>query len=135
VLNGEHLPPYSGSRSVWHRYFWKPPETDQALWHATAFKGWAQAAPPWVRAHLWPPLASPPGHRLCQVGWWLGLGSSCGGAWPRLSHEGGLLHFFVCTFLEYAFCFALFTWFCVFSTCSRRCVLQNVFSRIQVETC
>jgi hypothetical protein len=41
VLNGEHLPPYSGSTSVWRRYFWKPPKTDQGWRHATTYKGWA----------------------------------------------------------------------------------------------
>jgi hypothetical protein len=38
--------------------------------------------------------ASLPGHCLWLVGWWMGLGPSCGGAWPRCLHEGGLLQFF-----------------------------------------
>jgi hypothetical protein len=64
-----------------------------------------------VRPHpSWP--AWPPPY---QVGWWLGLGSSCGGAWPRLSREVGLLHFSLCVFLK--ICFLLCAFFfilCIF---------------------
>ena len=87
---------------------------------------------------LWPhlgcahALVGPPRDRLCVVGSWVGLDPSPGGARPRLLREGGLLHFSCCAFLLYAFYFAPFAWF---STCIQMCVLQNMFSPIQVELC
>jgi hypothetical protein len=67
--------------------------------------------------------------RLLVVGSWLGLGPSHHGAWARLSHEGWLLHFFVCALLKFTFCFALFTSFCAFSLVSGYLLAKHVFSR------
>jgi hypothetical protein len=42
-LEGELYPLiYTNPWSVWYRYFWKPPWTDYAWWHATACRRWAR---------------------------------------------------------------------------------------------
>jgi hypothetical protein len=112
VLNGELLLfSYSEAWSVWN-----PAKTALAWWHATAIEGWARATLLGVRAHpgCGHALASSPGHRLCQVGWWLGLGPSRSGARPKFGMQVGFSIYSLPAFLLYAFYFVPFAWF---STC------------------
>jgi hypothetical protein len=125
---------YTNPWSVWRRSFWKPPWTDVACCHATAYRRWAWKAVVGVRAHPWcgRTRAVPYRHWLHAMGCWMGLDHPHVGARPRFVDWMGLCIYFLCIFLHYAFCFAPFA---LFSTCIWMCVLQNMFLLIQVELC
>jgi hypothetical protein len=126
---------YSEIGSVWHQQKGKPAKTALAWWHATVRGGRAQAAAVGcgrtlsVSAPRWGWLATSFAWTILGLAWApLAVVSQ-----PRCFMKVGFFIFFVCAFLEYAFCFVLSLMFSCISTCFRSLSCKTCFLGIQVE--